>query len=526
MGYDFQSLTKQLDEAENREQFYTDFEDVDPNTLHQISELTQWIRTKGKGSDVREVIAQLFERTLLEGAREGNANIEVAQARGKFGNLDSRLAAVENLLSQAKKDSPKGVFDDYAALVERYPTGEPGVFITKDNAHWWAWDGSRWFDGGKYQGAVIEREEIKLEHLSEEVRSLFPKMGVPIPIEKINRLSNVELHSENGIIYKSDGQNYDLWNDVIKFGSNHVIFKAERNDHWLLLDDTPEGRRILNISNANNKYTKMNTQLTRLLPSKKIEVLEGGGTEIVINRTFNHFTKGDYIEVINKNNKIIINKKSPTDNDFVPLALIPHTATSLGLVAGVSGSEVYGLSKKNILVSELQSFEIDDIFSYFANLENEVKNEISSKKKYAVVLVAGQSNAVGYDESVANALFEDAPHNRIFELGIYGNDNLKVKQLEYSAQNFQNMTNLSHPNSNPKIGTKGIHLPLGKLLAKELPDDYNILFVSCAHGGTGFTTNASFGTYNANAMLPSDGALKWVLIVPITKRWWIELNTL
>lgn len=91
MAYDFNSLTKQANEAINRDKFYTDFEDVDPSKLHQITELTDWIRTKGKGSDVREVIAQLFERTWVEGIKEGNANMEVAKARGTASSLAERL---------------------------------------------------------------------------------------------------------------------------------------------------------------------------------------------------------------------------------------------------------------------------------------------------------------------------------------------------------------------------------------------------------------------------------------------------
>ncbi|HFI0164182.1 TPA: metallophosphoesterase [Streptococcus suis] len=95
MAYDFKSLTKQADEASNRGKFYTDFEDVDPNVLHQISDLTEWIRTKGKGSDVREIIAQLFERTWLEATKEGNANMEVAKARGYANTLVERLDQME-----------------------------------------------------------------------------------------------------------------------------------------------------------------------------------------------------------------------------------------------------------------------------------------------------------------------------------------------------------------------------------------------------------------------------------------------
>lgn len=95
MGYDFKSLTRQADEADYRKKFYTDFEDVDPTTLHQITELTEWLRTKAKGSDVREIIAQLFERTWLEGTKEGNANLEVAQARGGSPTLSDKLHQME-----------------------------------------------------------------------------------------------------------------------------------------------------------------------------------------------------------------------------------------------------------------------------------------------------------------------------------------------------------------------------------------------------------------------------------------------
>ena len=129
MAYDFNSLMKQAAEASNRDKFYTDFEDVDPNKLHQISELTDWMRTKAKGSDVREIIAQLFERTWLENIKEGNANMEVSLARGSYPNLKSRLDNVDNkqqktteqLAQKANKDdvtsviTPKGTLA-YASL--------------------------------------------------------------------------------------------------------------------------------------------------------------------------------------------------------------------------------------------------------------------------------------------------------------------------------------------------------------------------------------------------------------------------
>ena len=165
MAYDFNSLSKQAPEAVNRDKFYTDFGDVDTSKLHQISELTEWMRTKAKGSDVREVIAQLFERTWVEGIKEGNANLEVAQARGSYPNLKSRLDNVDNkqqktteqLAQKANKDevtnvmTPKGTLA-YASL----PTSgnQVGWYYycpDGDGTHGagnYVWNGTSWYFGG------------------------------------------------------------------------------------------------------------------------------------------------------------------------------------------------------------------------------------------------------------------------------------------------------------------------------------------------------------------------------------------
>ena len=154
MAYDFNSLTKQADEASNRDGFYTDFEDVDPSKLHQITELTDWMRTKGKGSDVREVIAQLFERTWVEGIKEGNANMEVAQARGVFDTLSNRLDNHVKQMQNLAEGSPKGVYANLAALKAAKPNGDSGIYVTTDNGNWNYWNGSQWVAGGNYQSAI------------------------------------------------------------------------------------------------------------------------------------------------------------------------------------------------------------------------------------------------------------------------------------------------------------------------------------------------------------------------------------
>ena len=129
-------------------------------------------------------------------------------------------------------------------------------------------------------------------------------------------------------------------------------------------------------------------------------------------------------------------------------------------------------------------------------------------KKYMILCVAGQSNAVGYDESKIPADYMDRfDTGRIFQLGLHGGDNLKIIPLGPCAQNFQDMRPFGHP-ENPGIGTRGIHLPLANRLLEFIPDDYDILVLPCAYGGTGFT-RGEFGGYDAETLRPEPGIWRW-----------------
>lgn len=130
------------------------------------------------------------------------------------------------------------------------------------------------------------------------------------------------------------------------------------------------------------------------------------------------------------------------------------------------------------------------------------------QKKYMILCVAGQSNAVGYDESAIPGDYCDRfDTGRIFQLGLYGEDNLKVIPLGPCAQNFQDMRPYGHP-SNPGVGTRGIHLPLAHRLLSFLPEEYDILVLPCAYGGTGFTVGAQ-GAYDAETLRPEPGIWRW-----------------
>ena len=201
MAYDFNSLAKQAAEATNRDKFYTDFEDVDPSKLHQISELTKWMRTKGKGSDVREVIAQLFERTWLEGTKEGNANLEVAKARGVYSELASRLNDMTEQMRSAAEGSPKGVYTNLAALQAAKPNGDSGIYVTADNGHWYYYNNG-WKDGGVYQASMnLNQTTDQVLHSSIDLTKLRAWGGLNFKVNENSIIETTNPSTNCGLIF-------------------------------------------------------------------------------------------------------------------------------------------------------------------------------------------------------------------------------------------------------------------------------------------------------------------------------------
>lgn len=145
---------------------------------------------------------------------------------------------------------------------------------------------------------------------------------------------------------------------------------------------------------------------------------------------------------------------------------------------------------------------------------------VAEYKKFVVVGVWGQSNAVGYDES---ALTDDDtpkfPH-RVKQIPA---DSDAISNLTACARNYQDMNQANkggasynaatYGNSteaflnsrtdklgNTRIGTKGIHLPLGELILQAIPEDYGVLIVPYAAGGKpiDFFNTANYYTAFAN----------------------------
>lgn len=153
------------EEATGRLNLYDDTTPL-PNTKN-INILVEGIRKKTRGADVRESIAKALEVTYETASKDGNANMEVAKARGPFEHLAERLSTIDNVVNSKADEaeikamlnnildgSPKGTYSSISALRTAKPTGDKGIFITTDNGHWNYWNGSAWADGGSYQSPI------------------------------------------------------------------------------------------------------------------------------------------------------------------------------------------------------------------------------------------------------------------------------------------------------------------------------------------------------------------------------------
>ena len=151
------------EEAEGRLNLFNDPSPL-PNTKN-IAVLVDGIRKKTRGADVRESIAKALEVTYENASKDGNANMEVTQARGAFDFLYNRLANIDvqldgkadagkiaTQLQNMASASPKGTYSNLADLKQAKPNGDTGTYITTDNKNW---NGSSWVSGGIYQSSAV-----------------------------------------------------------------------------------------------------------------------------------------------------------------------------------------------------------------------------------------------------------------------------------------------------------------------------------------------------------------------------------
>src|SRR5699024_8125084 len=119
------------------------------------------------GRDVRQAIHDGIKKAYDDAAENGNANMEVVMARGKFNNLNNRLNSIDRLKADQSfvdaqfasivSGAPKGTYASLQALRDAYPNGEEGVFLVLADGNWYYWSEleSDWLSGGRYQSTGL-----------------------------------------------------------------------------------------------------------------------------------------------------------------------------------------------------------------------------------------------------------------------------------------------------------------------------------------------------------------------------------
>lgn len=446
MAYDFNSLSKQAPEATNRDGFYTDFGDVDPNKLHQISELTNWMRTKAKGSDVREVIAQLFERTWLEESKEGNANMEVAKARGRFPVLNDRLnnadrERAENarkLAQKANKDevtnvmTPKGTLA-YASLpMTGNSVGWYYYCPDGDGTHGagnYVWNGKSWFFGGTgdegYNLLKKDLVDLKLAtYLSQRVSTsetfnvVIDKLNAGnLCVEYINNTSNDCYVSLN--FFNESGTNVGSANPknngLLSGNSSEIIENVNITDNVTSVSFTNTNSKDITIKVYSKYKDKLlnsaSVQYVENLCAEKIDKfiyyaenipLSGGRNTYDINIPNNNLKK-----------KLIISNNSKDSGYFGAAIKEYGIITGNGLIAGHATKEyeIPELYYGDIVIENTNSR--DATFSVITDLNNELFRERKSLIRTVVVDSKGEGdfntieNAIKYAKNHYDVANED-----------------------------------------------------------------------------------------------------------------------
>ncbi|MFS1663356.1 hypothetical protein [Streptococcus sp. zg-JUN1979] len=189
-----------------------DYTHIDASVLHQISELADFVRSKGYGVDVREAIAQGFERIFVEATKAGNANMEVSQARGAFETLAKRLEAIVYDIATSKNR-----LDNLTSLSSGSTTGDAELMDIRT-----AFNGNKYPNAGtsvrKQMEDIVALMRNYVHVISEHLLEVNKIEG---GIYSHNTSTVVPGTADGYIAYKPfrvvKGQSYHLWNIALYF---------------------------------------------------------------------------------------------------------------------------------------------------------------------------------------------------------------------------------------------------------------------------------------------------------------------
>ncbi|WP_273128946.1 SGNH/GDSL hydrolase family protein [Bacillus weihaiensis] len=150
--------------------------------MGNITKYLEKLITAVKGKEIRQTIHDVIKQTYEDASASGNANMEVAMARGVFSTLGSRLDTdykyLYTLMSSMAVGGPKELFYSLDALLTTYPNGTTYTVLVfdvqhTDGAHIYIWNSADWIDAGVYQGVEIGAEKVGLINLDTVVNGLL-----------------------------------------------------------------------------------------------------------------------------------------------------------------------------------------------------------------------------------------------------------------------------------------------------------------------------------------------------------------
>lgn len=376
--------------------------------------------------------------------------------------------------------------------------------------------------------------EARLEDIERELQDL--STSKPITDTELTSLvsgKNVYTSDENDVYHSTNGLYY--LRDKIFLNTSKIQFVAKRQVYWIIVGGTSTRYSVLGLSTENTGGATLWThQLADFNNDSLVVRYEGNSfTSKVSNMSL---SLDDTVEIENTDLKIIVRLKKSGAEVFsawfevnkAEFPLVSHFGSNLGFVFGIGGTETHQIANPKVMLGDLRDVNkfgsaIETLYEEVATLDSTVTSlvedvadlsgAISTQKKHAIVIVAGQSNAVGYDESPVEYRFSYHNSSRVKQIGFKGENNLKIIELDHSPEDLQDMSSFSNPLTPEMMGTKSVHLPLGNELLKHIPEDYDVLFIPIAFGGTGFTIG-TIGTYNSTNMKPSAGQLTWSATSP------------
>lgn len=144
--------------------------------MANITELVKNIRNAILGKEVRESIAEAIEQCYEDASKNGNANMEVTEARGDFSTLNNRLDNSDIVKADKSevnriKNNFKSQTDNLQSQVNGLVSGSPlvatsvaemtdtsRVYVNTKDGHWYTYNGASWIAGGVYQSTGIDYE--------------------------------------------------------------------------------------------------------------------------------------------------------------------------------------------------------------------------------------------------------------------------------------------------------------------------------------------------------------------------------